>query len=73
MIILGFTLHSCWPWLSSSNGCLVKHLLQANKAVGSFVELILTSTAAFSAQLLCLGSRVVFLKILTTTPFFGTV
>ena len=38
------TLQSCWPWLSSSKGCLVKHLLHANNAVGSFVELILSST-----------------------------
>lgn len=26
-----FTLHNCWPVDSSSNGCLEKHLEQANK------------------------------------------
>ena len=70
--ILGFTLHSCWPWLSSSKGCLVKHLLHANNAVGSFVELILPSTGLFTpARLLCRFSPpVVFPKIWTPMPFF---
>ena len=60
--ILGFTLHSCWPWLSSSKGCLVKHLLHANSALASFTELILSSTAAlFRSPRICSFFRPLFL------------
>ena len=61
--MLVLTLQSCWPWLSSSKGCLVKHLLHANSALASFTELILSSTAAlFRSPLICVFFRPVFLS-----------
>ena len=52
--MLVLTLQSCWPWLSSSKGCLVKHLLHANSALASFTELILSSTVAlFRSPSIC--------------------
>ena len=68
------TLQSCWPWLSSSNGCLVKHLLHANNAVGSFVELILASTGAlFGPVALLLFSAGRIPQNLDADAFFLTV
>ena len=70
----GFTLQSCWPWLSSSNGCLVKHLLHANNAVGSFVELILAPTGAlFGPVALLLFSAGRIPQNLDADAFFLTV
>ena len=57
------TLQSCWPWLSSSKGCLVKHLLHANSALASFTELILSSTVAlFRSPRICSFFRPLFLS-----------